>query len=314
MESNAVDMAGLKIHEHPTEASRRMRLMTRLGVLPAIAAMLSALCLRPALAQVVSTPAPPPGTLSWTFAVTPYFWLATVRGDFVYNTRRGDTITDHVRAGINDYLSELNFAGMLGAEARYDRFSLMTDGIFTSLSLTTETNHLGQINLRSGLIDIPQAQQLGTGTRMNAGVWGLAAGYTVLQGAWGNLDVLGGMRLLALGSQTNYRLSDDIRLPDRTVVLARQGSLSFGANYVDVIAGLRGRFNIPNSQFFVPFHFDIGSAGIPLTWQAYVGLGYHIGSADLSLGYRYLAFRQNGNRSVRNFSLGGAILAATFRF
>jgi hypothetical protein len=162
--------------------------------------------------------------------------LATVRGDLVYSTPRGDSVTDHFSAGINDYLSELNFAGMLGAEARYDRFSLMTDGIFTSLSLTTETNHFGQINLRSGSIDIPQAQQLGMGTRMNAGVWGLAASYTVLQGAWGNLDGLGGMRLLALGSQTNYQLSDAIRLPDQTVVLARQGSLSFGANYVDVIA------------------------------------------------------------------------------
>jgi hypothetical protein len=314
MESNAVDTTGLKGREHPMQVSRRMPLMTRLGVLPAAVAVLSVLCLRPALSQVASTPAPSPGTPGWTFAVTPYFWLATVRGDFVYSTPRGDSVTDHVSAGINDYLSDLNFAGMLGAEARYDRFSLMTDGIFTSLSLTTETNHLGQINLRSGTIDIPQAQQLGTGTRTNLGVWGLAAGYTVLQGAWGNLDVLGGMRLLALGSQTNYQLSDAIRLPDRTVVLARQGSLSFGANYVDVIAGLRGRFNIPNSQFFVPFYFDIGSAGIPLTWQVYTGLGYHLGFADLSLGYRYLAFRQNGNRSVQNFSLGGAILAATFRF
>jgi hypothetical protein len=64
----------------------------------------------------------------------------------------------------------------------------------------------------------------------------------------------------------------------------------------------------------MPFYFDIGTAGIPLTWQAYTGLGYHMGFADLSLGYRYLAFRQNGNRSVQNFSLGGAILTATFRF
>jgi hypothetical protein len=184
MESNAVDTTGLKGREHPMQVSRRMPLMTRLGVLPAAVAVLSVLCLRPALSQVASTPAPSPGTPGWTFAVTPYFWLATVRGDFVYSTPRGDSVTDHVSAGINDYLSDLNFAGMLGAEARYDRFSLMTDGIFTSLSLTTETNHLGQINLRSGTIDIPQAQQLGTGTRTNLGVWGLAAGYTVLQGAW----------------------------------------------------------------------------------------------------------------------------------
>jgi hypothetical protein len=64
----------------------------------------------------------------------------------------------------------------------------------------------------------------------------------------------------------------------------------------------------------MPFYFDIATAGIPLTWKAYTGLVYYMGFADLSLGYRYLAFRQNGNRSVQNFSLGGAILTATFRF
>jgi hypothetical protein len=289
-------------------------MMNRLGNLLAVGVTACAASMHAAFGQVASTQAPSPGTPGWTFAVTPYFWLATIRANFVYGTPRGDSVTDHISAGINDYLSDLNFAGMVGGEARYDRFTLMTDGLFMSLSLTTDTNHLGHINLPSGSITIPQEQQLGTGTRLNAGVWGLAAGYTVLQGDWGNFDVLAGLRLLALGSQTNYTLTDDIRLPDRSLVLARQGSLSFGANYVDVIAGVRGRFNIPNSQFFVPFYFDIGSAGIPLTWQAYTGLGYHIGNADLSLGYRYLTFRQNGNRSVQNLSLGGAILAATFRF
>jgi hypothetical protein len=276
--------------------------------------LLSTLALRPALGQVSSTPAPPGGTPGWSFAITPYFWLATIRSSFVYGTRLGDSVTDHINAGINDYISDLNFAAMVGAEARYDRFSLMTDGIFTSLSLTRDTSHLDRLNLRSGTIDIPRQQQLGTGTRTNLGVWGLAAGYTVVEGDWGNLDVLGGVRLLAIGSRTNYLLSDDVRLPNRTVVLAREGSLSLGADYVDVIAGVRGRVNIPNSRLFVPFYFDIGSAGIPLTWQVYVGLGYHLDLADLSLGYRYLDFRQNGNRSVQNLSLGGAILAATFRF
>jgi hypothetical protein len=288
--------------------------MQRRAVSYAAIVLLSTLAVCPALGQVSSTPAAPGGTPGWSFAITPYFWLATIRSSFVYGTPLGGSVTDHISAGINDYISDLNFAAMIGAEARYDRFSLMTDGIFTSLSLTSATSHLGQVSVRSGTIDIPQQQQLGTGTRTNLGVWGLAAGYSVLQGDWGNLDVLGGIRLLAIGSRTNYLLTDDIRLPNQMVVLAREGSLSLGADYVDVIAGLRGRVNIPNSQFFVPFYFDIGSAGIPLTWQVYVGLGYHLGSADLSLGYRYLDFRGNGNRSVQNFSLGGAILAATFRF
>jgi hypothetical protein len=83
---------------------------------------------------------------------------------------------------------------------------------------------------------------------------------------------------------------------------------------VDAIVGVRGRFNISNSKWFVPFYVDVGSAGIPLTWQAYIGVSYQIGLADLSIGYRYLDFQQSGNRTVHNLSLGGAILAASFHF
>src|SRR5690242_9769127 len=91
--------------------------------------LLSTLNLRPALGQVSSTPASPGSTPGWSFAITPYFWLATIRSSFVYNAPQGNTVTYHISAGINDYISDLNFAAMVGAEARYDRFSLMTDGI-----------------------------------------------------------------------------------------------------------------------------------------------------------------------------------------
>jgi hypothetical protein len=285
----------------------------RLGVL-AGAFLLCGLVARPSDAQVASTQAPAPGTPGWTFAVTPYFWLATIRSSLAYGTPSGHSVSQDITAGFNDYVSDLNFAGMVGAEARYDRFSIMTDGIYTNLSLTNSATHLGNINVGPGPIDIPRSQQLGTGTRMNLGVWGLAGGYTVAQGDWGNVDVLAGMRLLGLGSQLNYQLSNDITLPNRSVVLTHQGSLSLAADYVDVIAGIRGRFNIPNSQFYVPFYLDVGTAGIPLTWQAYIAGAYHTNLADFSLGYRYLGFDQNGNRTVRNLSLGGALLAATFRF
>jgi hypothetical protein len=264
---------------------------------------------------MTSTQPPAPGTPCWTFAITPYFWLATVRATMNYSTSEGNTVTQKISAGINDYISDLNAAAMGGAEARYDRFSLMTDAIFVSLSITdTSTSHLSRLNLPLGSIDIPRERQLGTGTRANLGVWGLAAAYTVVQDTWGNLDVLGGMRFLGVGSKLNYSLTENITLPNRTLVLARNGSVGLGADYVDAIVGVRGRFNIPSSRWFVPFYLDIGSAGIPLTWQAYVGIGYQTSFVDLSLGYRYLDFQQSGNKTVHNLSLGGAILAASFHF
>jgi hypothetical protein len=53
---------------------------------------------------------------------------------------------------------------------------------------------------------------------------------------------------------------------------------------------------------------------VPFTWQAYAGVAYQAGFADLSLGYRWLAFEQGGNAKVRRLALGGAVLAAAFRF
>jgi len=47
-------------------------------------------------------------------------------------------------------------------------------------------------------------------------VWSLASGYTLLQGDWGNLDAVAGLRMLVIDSTTNYQLSADI---------ARLGSL-----------------------------------------------------------------------------------------
>jgi len=282
--------------------------------LVAASVLLVAAATHPAVAQMTWTEAPASNPQSWTFALTPYFWLATVRADLNFSTRRGGTVTDNIEAGVNDYISHLNFAGMAGAEARYDRFSVMTDVVFTSLSFTTENSHFSRLNLPTGPLDIPRQTQLGTGTRMNAGIWGLAGAYTVFHQDSVNVDVLGGFRFLGIGSQLNYGLTSDITLPDRSVALARTGSLSLGADYVDVIFGVRGRFNIPDSRWFVPFYLDIGTAGIPLTWQAYTGIGYHTSVADLSLGYRYLDFQQHGNKTIHNLSLGGAILAASFHF
>lgn len=283
-------------------------------ILVALAGLTAAALAAPAAAQVASTQPAAAGTSGWTFDVAPYFWLITLRSNLTYDTPRGNTLTSQVTAGINDYISDLNFAGMVGGEARNGPFSLMTDGLFTSLSLTTSTTHFGQLNLGSGPVFIPRSQQLDTGTRTNLGVWSLDGAYTVVAGAWGNLDVLAGVRMLGVGASTNYTLTSDIDLPDRTVALSRNGSLGLGADYWQGVGGVRGRINIPNSEVYLPFWLDVGDGGL-FTWQAYVAVAYQFSFGDLSLGYRYLDFSQGGSgKTVQNLSFGGALLAANFHF
>ncbi len=288
--------------------------LRRLGAAVAVAASFCAAAL-PARAQVAS--APPAATPGWSFAVTPYAWLPTISSTFGAQGPLGGTVSASISAGIGDYLSDLNFAAMAGAQMRYDRFSVMTDFVYMNASLTTSTSHLSSINFGPGPIDIPREQQLGTGTRLGASVWTLAGGYTLLQGDWGYIDAIGGLRMLGFNSTTNYLLSIDILAPNRTVVLSHGGSVVLSKTLFDGIGGLTGRIAIPNSKFYLPFYFDAGGGAAPFTWQAYGGVGYAAASwIDVSAGYRYLSFQNGGSSSngVRNLSLGGAILVANFRF
>ncbi len=280
-----------------------------------VAAGLCALAaIAPARAQIASAP-PNLQTPGWSFAVTPYAWMPTIWSEMTVAGPRGGTVTTSIQAGFGDYVSDLNFAAMVGAAARYDRFSVLTDVVYTNLSLTTSTSHLSKVNPGPGPIFIPRDEQLGSGTRLAMTVWSLAGAYTLLHGDWGNLDAVAGMRMLAVDSTTNYYLNADILAPDRTIALSRSGSLNVGKTYFNAIGGIAGRINIPDSKLYLPFYFDAGGGGVPLTWQAYAGLGYRAADwADISIGYRYLTFENNSSAAVHNLSLGGVILVANFHF
>ena len=279
-----------------------------------VVAGLCALVSLPARAQIASAPAnlQTPG---WSFAVTPYAWLPTIWSEMTATGPLGRTVNTSIQAGIGDYISYINFAAMVGAAARYDRFSVLTDLVYTNLSLTTTTSHLSKVNLGPGPIYIPREEQAGVGTRLSMAVWSLAGAYTLLQGDWGNLDAVAGMRMLAVDTTTNYYLNADILAPDRTIALSRGGSLNVSTTSFNAIGGVTGRINIPDSKIFLPFYADAGGGGVPLTWQAYAGLGYSATDwADVSVGYRYLTFQNNSNAAVHNMSLGGIIFVANFRF
>jgi hypothetical protein len=282
--------------------------------LAAVALFAASAAAFPARAQIASIP--PQGSMpGWSFAVTPYVWIPTISADLTANGPRGATVSTSVNAGIGDYISDINAGLMFGAAARHDRFTVLTDFIYVNTSLTSSVSHLSSVNLGPGPIYIPRSQQLSTGTRAAMTIWSLAGGYTLLEGDWGNLDGIVGFRMLSISATTNYLLSADIFGPNRTIALARTGSLDIGKTYFNAIGGVTGRINIPNSRFYLPYYFDVGGGGLPLTWEVYGGVAYSLASwADLSLGYRDLTFQNGGNSGVRNLSLRGVLFAGNFRF
>ncbi len=269
----------------------------------------------PARAQIASTVPSTDGRGGWTFAVAPYVWLPTIHTTLNFNTPRSGTITQTISAGIGDYLSKLNFVLFGSAEARSGRFTVFTDLVYANASLTTSNSHFSSFNPGRGPIFIPRELESETGTRLAATVWSLAGGYTVQHGEWGNVDGVLGMRILNLGGTTNLALTQNITLPNRIIAVSRDNSLNLNSTDPEAIFGVKGRFNIPNSRFYVPFYVDVGTGALPLTWQVYTGIAYQVsGWADISAGYRYMGFESGNDTGVHDLKLGGALLAVNCRF
>lgn len=242
--------------------------------------------------------------------VTPYLWLPSIDIRMNNQTRVGTTVTTDLSISPREYLTKMNFVGMVAAGARYERFSLLTDFIY--LNANTESTRLRSV--QTPVLSLPATDTRFSSTRIESTIWTLAGGYSVAEETWGQVDVIGGVRLLVLDQTVNYGLSRDVTAPGGSVVLNRGGNLSASGTFWNGIVGLRGRVRIPESNFYVPFHFDIGGGGKIWTWQAFTGIGYVTRWADIAAGYRYLMFRQYGDAIVEKMAMGGPILTATFRF
>jgi hypothetical protein len=251
----------------------------------------------------------------WSLSFSPYAWVPSVSAKINTPTLGGGVATTDVFVPFADYVHDIRFVAVLAGAARYDRFSILTDFLYMNLGTSLSGTHLSSVSLGpSGRIDIPTQLQASASTGIGATLWTLAGGYTLAAGAWGNVDAIAGTRLLATSVSTNYTLNAALLAPNGALALARTGSLGVNVYDWDAIAGVTGRIAIPNSNFYVPYYLDVGTGAINLTWEAFTGIGYHTSSADYSIGYRYLAFENDGNATVKNLAMGGVMAAASFHF
>jgi Transposase DDE domain group 1 len=252
----------------------------------------------------------------WSFNVAPYLWMPTIDTTLKFNLPAavGGTLTTDSSIGFGDLLSHLNFATMIAADAKYDRFSLLTDFIYMNLGGTS--SHAKSFNF-PGLPSVPisGAVQTSAGMDLNSTIWTLAGGYTLLQGDWGNFDVIAGLRYLELNTRIDYGLGLTLTGPGGNGASAgRIGSVSGSGNIWNGIGGFRGRVRITNTGLFIPYYFDAGAGASKFTWQIASGLGYQTGWADVSLTYRYLSFEQNSSAVLQHMQIGGPMIMVNFSF
>jgi hypothetical protein len=252
----------------------------------------------------------------WTFNIAPYGWIANIDAttNFRLPPALGGTVTTDSSVGFGELLSHLNFTAMVAADAHYDRFSLLTDFMYMNLGGTA--SQFRSVNFL-GLPPIPISRSVQTseGMNLNASIWTLVGGYTLVQGDWGNLDVITGFRYLALNARVNFSLALTLTGPrGNGATFGGIGSVSGSANIWNGIGGLRGRIRLGDTALFIPYYFDAGAGGSQFTWQIASGLGYHFNWADLSLTYRYLSFEQNSSAVLQHLSIKGPMLMANFTF
>jgi hypothetical protein len=155
------------------------------------------------LAQAQTIPsATDPG---WRFSLTPYLWVPTIDGELRYGPRNNTSA--NVNLDAQNIVDALKFGLTFGAEARYGRFTLATDLLY--LDLGNQSSQVRSVDFgASGRVQA--SANLGTQTQFSSTLWTLAPGYTLLEGAWGHLDLQAGFRVLALRSRTNVQQRDHI--------------------------------------------------------------------------------------------------------
>jgi hypothetical protein len=298
-------------------AARHRLSLRRIGMIAALAGLLAAGGAGGVRAQPASPAAPASSPSSWTFNVAPYMWFANLNSTTNLNlppVAGGGTVTSTTNIGFGQVLQHLNSAVMVAGAAQYQQFSVLTDYMYMNLGGTAV--QFNSVNFPNHPhIPISGSLHSSQGMNLNASIWTLAGGYTVLQGTWGNLDVIAGLRYLGINARLDYSLGFTITGPGgRGQTFGGIGNASGSLNLFNGIGGLRGRVRIGDTGLFVPYYFDIGAGGSNLTWQIASGLGYHAGWADLSVTYRYLSFEQSNNSLLQHLWIKGPMVMADFSF
>lgn len=258
----------------------------------------------------------------WHFSITPYFWAPSLDGSLGFDvpiTRAAVIASPNVDVGVSDLLEALDFAIMLSGEARKKKWSVFTDLIY--LDFSSEKANVKSVNFTGPGIS-PRRPPVQVGAGLDAGsrasleglVWTLAPGYSLIQAKQGTLDLFGGFRYFHLDATVDWRLQVNITGPRGGQVFAQSGTISQSEDLWDGIIGVRGRINLGNSNWFIPYYLDIGAGTTDFTWQGLLGIAYTIKWVELKLGYRHLYYDSADDKLIDDLSFSGPAFGATFRF
>jgi hypothetical protein len=224
---------------------------------------------------------------SWQFSITPYAWALGIRGSVSHDGSQ----LGQVNLKPGSVLSNLKMAGMLTGQANYGRLGLYVDAMYGDLGNTTSR--------------VVQQTALDASTRLKMTLLSLAPTYTLLDSPTLYLDGLLGARVMWQSATTTLTSPSDNRS------LSKSSSI----RVADAIVGLKGRWNLAHSPYFVPFYVDVGTGQYSsFTSQAYLGIGRSFSWGDISLVAKNVYYQFKPNNTQLDLNMFGAALGVTFKF
>jgi hypothetical protein len=261
-----------------------------------IALLASLTLVGPANAEEALTPIPKIAN-EWTFEVTPYLWAPGITSTLSHNDRYIKTAD----LSANNIISNLKSGGMIAGEVHYGNWGLMADIVSATIQKTGSI----PVTPQPG-VQVHTAEK----ATLQSTIFTAAATYNLLNNKDANVDALLGARAIGITSTLNLSIEG----------LPRPLSDSKSMSTADPIAGLKGRYRIADSTWYIPFYGDIGSGGgtTNITWQGVLGVGKTIEKwVDVSLVYRALYYDMSAGKNnglLQKTTFQGPQLAATFRF
>lgn len=192
-----------------------------------------------------------------------------------------------VDASFSDLLDYLDFAFMAVGEARYGRFGIFGDLLYTKLSIDWTSE--------GGLQSASLTDQLIVGTMM--------AEYRVAAQGKTSLDLMGGARVW--GVANDLALSGIIN-----------GSESSETYWVDPMIGIKGRVQ-GASPWYLTGWAMVGGFGVSsdIDWDLFGGIGYECKNwLSVVAGYRGLGVDYQNDELQFDIVEHGPIMGAVFRF
>lgn len=223
----------------------------------------------------------------WHGSITPYAWLAGVKGDVGAVVDSPPTPVD---AEFPDIFDKLSGAFMGKAEIGYGAFGVIGD--FSYVKISGDHNHVGPLLSISGEIESATTQVT-------------LAGYVRLyqDEAW-DFDVLAG------GRYTKSELEIDLSTPSRQISGSRD------LDWWDPIIGARTTVRL-NDRWSLSAYGDYGGFGVnsDMVAQLYGGVGWRFADSwTASLGYRYYKTEFSKGDFNYDLAIGGPILGLTWNF